>query len=58
MACIEHNDAATGAATDFDPAPNGPVRSLAAGTDGTLDAGGDFTSLEQSPQMSIAAFGP
>ena len=51
-------DAATGAATSWNPDANGRVGVLAFGSDGSLWAGGGFKGFGAVPQSGIARFKP
>ena len=51
-------DATTGTATAWDPSPDSTVTALAVGADGTVYAGGDFTSFPTEAQPYFAAFSP
>jgi len=51
-------DATTGTATAWDPNPDSTVTALAVGADGTVYAGGDFTSFPTEAQPYFAAFSP
>lgn len=49
-------DAASGQMTDWNPAPDGPVKALALSSDGaTLYLGGDFDSIAGRPARNLAA---
>jgi hypothetical protein len=51
-------DATTGTASAWDPSPDSSVTALAVGSDGTVYAGGDFTSFPTEAQPYFAAFSP
>jgi hypothetical protein len=51
-------DATTGLASSWDPEPNGSVDATSVAADGTVYAGGDFTSFPTAPQAYFAAFSP
>ncbi len=51
-------DATTGTASAWDPSPDSSVSALAVGSDGTVYAGGDFTSFPTEAQPYFAAFSP
>ncbi len=59
---VRHNiaglNATSGAATGWNPNPNGRIYALAIGPDGSLWAGGTFTDFPTAAQRGIARFTP